>query len=75
MSYKKKGASKILKIEEAKRKERENRYSWICEECGTSYYCTKNETPPGIKWSDGHKCNPVPKNKMTDKHKSLNYGQ
>ena len=72
----KKQTSKMLNIAEAKiKKEEASKYHWICEECGTSYSCIKNERPPGINWSDGHKCNPVPKNRMTDKHKSLNYGE
>ena len=31
-------------------------YEWICEECGTCYSSKKNETPPGVQWNDGHKC-------------------
>jgi hypothetical protein len=34
-------------------------YRFVCKECGTMYTSPEKETPPGIKWSDGHVCNIV----------------
>jgi hypothetical protein len=31
-----------------------------CSECGTRYSSPETTPPPGIKWSDGHTCNPKP---------------
>jgi hypothetical protein len=33
-----------------------------CSECGTKYSSPETTPPPGIKWSDGHTCNPKPVN-------------
>ena len=33
-----------------------------CSECGTKYNSPETTPPPGIKWSDGHTCNPKPVN-------------
>ena len=33
---------------------------FVCNECGTRYSSLETTPPPGIKWSDGHKCNPQP---------------
>ena len=38
-----------------------SRRQYICKECGTNYSTTTEGAPPGIKWSDGHICKPVPK--------------
>jgi hypothetical protein len=48
-------------------------YKFICEECGTNYSSSQQEPPPGILWTDGHKCKPVPKDERIDIHKGLNY--
>ena len=34
-------------------------YDYICEECGTKYRSPQPTSPPGIRWDDGHVCNPV----------------
>jgi DNA-directed RNA polymerase subunit RPC12/RpoP len=31
---------------------------YICPTCKTKYVSTNGEKPQGIKWSDGHKCDP-----------------
>lgn len=31
---------------------------FICRECGTKYSSPEETPPPGIKWSDGHICQP-----------------
>ena len=36
-----------------------NMNNFICKECGTKYQSPEKEPPPGIKWSDGHICEPV----------------
>ena len=33
---------------------------FVCSECGTKYRSPETTPPPGIKWSDGHVCTPVP---------------
>ena len=38
-----------------------SRTQYICKECGTNYTTTRDEAPPGIRWSDGHICKPVRK--------------
>lgn len=32
---------------------------FVCSECGTKYQSIQETPPPGIKWSDGHVCNPI----------------
>ena len=32
---------------------------YICPTCKTKYISTNGEKPQGIKWNDGHECNPV----------------
>lgn len=39
---------------------------FICSGCGTKYTSPQPTPPPGIKWSDGHVCTPVP---VTTKNK------
>jgi len=51
------------------------KYYFICEACGTNYSSSQKEPPPGIPWTDGHRCNPVPKDKRIDLHKSLIYNK
>tara|TARA_R110000868_G_scaffold5681_1_gene33556 strand:+ start:3409 stop:3552 length:144 start_codon:yes stop_codon:yes gene_type:complete len=36
---------------------------FICEDCGTKYQSPETTPPPGIKWSDGHLCTPIPVDK------------
>lgn len=36
--------------------------NFICSECGTKYSSPELTPPPGIKWSDGHVCTPIPVN-------------
>jgi len=31
---------------------------YICPTCKTKYVSTNGEKPQGIKWSDGHECDP-----------------
>ena len=33
--------------------------NYICSTCKTKYVSTNGEKPQGIKWNDGHECNPV----------------
>lgn len=47
-------------------------YKFVCEECGTNYSSSQAEPPPGIKWSDGHVCNPVPKDEKACIFEALN---
>lgn len=32
--------------------------NYICPTCKTKYISTNGDKPQGIKWSDGHKCDP-----------------
>ena len=36
------------------------RYKFKCMGCLTNYSSTQKEPPPGIKWKDGHVCEPIP---------------
>jgi len=33
---------------------------FVCCGCGTEYLSSGKTPPPGIRWSDGHVCNPKP---------------
>jgi hypothetical protein len=70
MAYQKKGASKILKNHKAKKK-----YYYICEECRSRYESTEDTPPPGIAFSDGHKCVPVKDVEREDAQKALRSGR
>jgi hypothetical protein len=47
-------------------------YKYICEECGTKYSSPESTPPPGIKWSDEHECNPVPRDEKSSIFEKLN---
>jgi DNA-directed RNA polymerase subunit RPC12/RpoP len=44
---------------------------YICLECGTKYQSEWKEVPPGIKWSDGHVCDPISIQKAEELEKHL----
>ena len=41
-------------------------YKFICSECKTHYSSSDSNPPPGIRWSDGHVCSPVPLKDISD---------
>ena len=52
-----------------------SKYYFICSECLTRYETSVDEAPPGINWSDGHKCTPVKDLGRTQNSQALNQGK
>lgn len=40
-------------------KNKAKKYHFMCDECRTRYQSSQEEAPPGILWSDGHRCVPI----------------
>jgi hypothetical protein len=54
--------TKTLQVYIKNLKTSKNMNKFVCNECGTKYSSPETTPPPGIKWSDGHTCNPKPVN-------------